>query len=387
MLIQQWLLARPGVPRVPADPGHGRLPGAVDGPRRRDEEAAGLDRHVGPVLPRPRACSASSSCCPSASATGATSPTASRRRTGRGTGARRCSGTSTHTRPVTGVDLSADMADVRQAEQARARAAAARLPPAAAAGRAAAGQAAPRTQARRAAARTAGAEPMRRATHDARLHLGALPRPPAPQPVAHGLGGDCRAACRRRCASRRRRRKSPAAGGAPGRRAQRRSPRRPCICSGICSRCSAVTARGDPRRRARVPDRPLGRRAAASTRRSRRHASPPRLTARRASSGSACRGPAAARASPTATAPDAAGHAAPRVPRGRARAGGILVVEDTQALGVLGRPPGRSVRPWRRRVAAMARHRSAARRRGVAGQGLRRPAGWARRRRRTRRPV
>ena len=28
MLMQQWLLARPGVPRVPADADHGRLPGA-----------------------------------------------------------------------------------------------------------------------------------------------------------------------------------------------------------------------------------------------------------------------------------------------------------------------------------------------------------------------
>ena len=43
-----------GVPRVPADARHGGLPGAVDGPRRRDEEAAGLDR-------RHRACTSATS--------------------------------------------------------------------------------------------------------------------------------------------------------------------------------------------------------------------------------------------------------------------------------------------------------------------------------------
>ena len=50
-----------GVPRVPADAHHGRLPRAVDGPRRRDEEAAGLDRHQRAALPQPRRSSASRS--------------------------------------------------------------------------------------------------------------------------------------------------------------------------------------------------------------------------------------------------------------------------------------------------------------------------------------
>ena len=95
MLMQQWLLARPEFREFLPTQGHGRLPGAVDGPGRRDEEAC----RAGPI-PRSGSsatwpCSASRSCCRSATATGATSRTASRRRTGPGPGGRRCSGTST----------------------------------------------------------------------------------------------------------------------------------------------------------------------------------------------------------------------------------------------------------------------------------------------------
>ena len=46
--------ARPaGVPAVPADADDGRLPGAMDGPRRCDEVRAGLDRRLGSALPEP----------------------------------------------------------------------------------------------------------------------------------------------------------------------------------------------------------------------------------------------------------------------------------------------------------------------------------------------
>ena len=95
MLIQQWLLARPGDARVPAEPPHGALHRGVDAAGRHHEDAAGL---VGCDRSRTSATSASMasrSCCRSATATGSTSTTRTRPRTGRVTGGRRSRDTCT----------------------------------------------------------------------------------------------------------------------------------------------------------------------------------------------------------------------------------------------------------------------------------------------------
>ena len=55
MLMQQWLLARPELREFLPTRIMVVISRAVDGPRRRDAQATGLGRHVGPVLPRPRA--------------------------------------------------------------------------------------------------------------------------------------------------------------------------------------------------------------------------------------------------------------------------------------------------------------------------------------------
>ena len=85
-----------------------RLPRGVDGPRRRDEDAAGLDRHQRACTSATWRCSASRSCCRIRyGALERRSTTRRRPPTGRATGGRRSRATSTPTARSPGVDLTA----------------------------------------------------------------------------------------------------------------------------------------------------------------------------------------------------------------------------------------------------------------------------------------
>ena len=85
------------VPRVPADAHQRRLSRTLDGSRRRDEEAAGVDRHERACTSATLRCSASRSCSASGGDSGAMSRSPNRRSTGRGSSGRRSRATSTPT--------------------------------------------------------------------------------------------------------------------------------------------------------------------------------------------------------------------------------------------------------------------------------------------------
>ena len=247
------------------------------------------------------------------------------------------------------------MADVRQAEQARARTLPS-APAAAAAGRAAPGNVAPRPS----RACPAAAEPMSGARH-ARLHLRAVSRSAAPERVACARGTRSRSGARRPSRSRRRQMAvagelAPPAGLRGG---DPRCPRR-CTCSGTCSACSAASGAAILVRCRPLSDRALGRgtgglRAACRVETFPHHNVTALQRIARSARARAARRPIVVTDGYCPELRPAG--ADPRLRRpGRAAAGGTLVLDDTQALGILGEAPTKaaSLRHRRRRLAALA---------------------------------
>ena len=199
-----------GVPRVPADARHGRLPGAVDGPRRRDEDAPGMDRHQRAALPQPRGVRRADPPRRSATAPGARRRAGRRRSTGRASGGRRFRATSTPTAPSPASS---------SAPRSWTRGSTPRCP---------------RCCCRSGWSRSSGASDVSR---HARLHVIAVPRVAARVQLARTLGGADARPAGGPAGSRPRRSSRPGIWHRWWAVRQARCCHRPCTSSGICSGC------------------------------------------------------------------------------------------------------------------------------------------------------